>query len=287
MEFANPEPDSSHSHSVPLGRSDAVVPLFCISGASGESFVFNDLAKVISSNISICAMNMNMSELYETRSDFTVRKIAEYYLAVIRARQKRGPYNLCGFSFGGLVAYEIAATLAKNGEEIGLVALLDAPCPTLMSNLSRAAARRFRATYISDRLKKYGSNLISGNFSQLMGDAVAFMSQRAGVIPWLFMRSAFRLLRMPPSQTLQNPIVVEAYKSYVPGPYAGRLVLFRSESRGPEHNLDPNFGWGVSATGGIDSHVVPGRHTDMMRLPNVTALAEIMSRYLEAEPVRG
>jgi thioesterase domain-containing protein len=286
MEFANPEPDSKHSHLVPLRRSDTAASLFCFPGSGGEIFVFDDLAKVIRSNLSIYAINM--SELYEARSDFTVQKIGEYYFGVVRAQQKRGPYYLCGYSFGGLVTYEIAAMLAKIGEEVGLVALLDAPCPTLVSNLSPAEATRFRATYVSDRLKKYGSNLLSGNFSKLMGDAVAFMSQRAGAIPWLFMRSAFRLLRMPLPQTLQNnnPIVVEAYKSYVPGPYAGRLVLFRSESRGREHNLDPNFGWGVSATGGIDSHVVPGHHTDMMGLPNVTVVAEIMSRYLEADPVR-
>ena len=84
---------------------------------------------------------------------------------------------------------------------------------------------------------------------------------------------------------LQNndPIVVQAYKSYVPGPYAGRLVLFRSEGRGQEHDLDPYFGWGVSATGGIDAHVVPGHHTDIMASPNVTVVAEIIVRYLEAD----
>jgi thioesterase domain-containing protein/acyl carrier protein len=56
----------------------------------------------------------------------SIEELAEIYLAQIRAVQPSGPYLLLGASFGGLVAYQLAARLRQAGERLGLVALLDA-----------------------------------------------------------------------------------------------------------------------------------------------------------------
>ena len=55
--------------------------------------------------------------------------MAADYLREIKARQPNGPYCLCGYSFGGLVAFEIARQLSESGNEVGFVGLFD----TLMS----------------------------------------------------------------------------------------------------------------------------------------------------------
>ena len=55
--------------------------------------------------------------------------MAADYLKEIKARQPNGPYYLCGYSFGGLVAFEIARRLSESGDEVGFVGLFD----TLMS----------------------------------------------------------------------------------------------------------------------------------------------------------
>ncbi len=51
--------------------------------------------------------------------------MAEDYLSIIRKIQPAGPYNLLGWSFGGLVAHAIATHLQSMGEEVALLALLD------------------------------------------------------------------------------------------------------------------------------------------------------------------
>lgn len=51
--------------------------------------------------------------------------LAEYYLAHIREVQSDGPYHILGWSFGGILAMEIAQRLANNGERIGTLALID------------------------------------------------------------------------------------------------------------------------------------------------------------------
>ncbi|HXJ44946.1 MAG TPA: alpha/beta fold hydrolase, partial [Bryobacteraceae bacterium] len=59
----------------------------------------------------------------------SVEAMAAEYLTAVRARQPNGPYYLCGYSFGGLVAFEMARQLSESGDEVGLVGLFD----TMMS----------------------------------------------------------------------------------------------------------------------------------------------------------
>ena len=67
----------------------------------------------------------------------SVEKIAEHYLQGIRAIQPQGPYLLCGYSFGGLVAYEMACRLSDLGEEVPLVALVESVPPGVSDHLLR------------------------------------------------------------------------------------------------------------------------------------------------------
>ena len=61
----------------------------------------------------------------------TVEAMAAEYLREVKARQPDGPYYLCGYSFGGLVAFEMARRLWESGDEVALVGLFD----TMMSPL--------------------------------------------------------------------------------------------------------------------------------------------------------
>ena len=51
--------------------------------------------------------------------------IASNYLPAVRAIQPRGPYYLGGYSFGGVVAFEMAQQLQAVGAEVALVAFID------------------------------------------------------------------------------------------------------------------------------------------------------------------
>ncbi len=55
----------------------------------------------------------------------SVEEMAIRYVASIRTLQAHGPYYLAGWSFGGLVAYEMARRLQHLGEPVALLALLD------------------------------------------------------------------------------------------------------------------------------------------------------------------
>lgn len=55
----------------------------------------------------------------------TFEELSDYYLSLIRSIQPEGPYDVLGWSFGGILALEIAQRLTNNGERIGTMALID------------------------------------------------------------------------------------------------------------------------------------------------------------------
>src|SRR5205823_2243155 len=52
------------------------------------------------------------------------------YVAALQAVQPVGPYLLGGWSFGGVVAFEMAQQLHAQGQTVALLALLDSWAPT-------------------------------------------------------------------------------------------------------------------------------------------------------------
>lgn len=51
--------------------------------------------------------------------------LAHRYLNDIKSVQAKGPYHLCGWSMGGLLALEIASLIERQGERVGLLAIVD------------------------------------------------------------------------------------------------------------------------------------------------------------------
>ncbi len=78
--------------------------------------------------------------------------------------------------------------------------------------------------------------------------------------------------------------VNEAVKCYIPQPYAGQVVLFRSSvgyRRAEMRIADSKMGWERIAKGGLEMFVVPGNHLQIIREPNVKHLGEPLRACLE------
>lgn len=283
---------AAHSHIVPFRTSGVGSPLFCFPGSGGNVYVFREMAAALPEGQPIYAIDMEW--LCEVEQDFTIEQLAVFYLDVIRQIQKSGPYYFCGYSFGGLLAYEMALRLINEGDGADLVALLDAPNPALISNLSGADSVRFRKAYLIDRLKKYALQLVRGDIKAFMSRGLAFIISRAGGFFLPSIKTAFRVMNRPLPEKMRanDPGFLKAWHSYIPKPYPKSLVCFRVQDRGPEHDRDPTMGWDACAKGRVDVHVVPGGHVDMMRMPSVATVAGELATYLDRgsprkEPVVG
>jgi amino acid adenylation domain-containing protein len=54
-----------------------------------------------------------------------VGELAEEYVGRIRSIQPEGPYLLLGWSFGGLLAYDVATRLTRAGQQVAMLAVVD------------------------------------------------------------------------------------------------------------------------------------------------------------------
>lgn len=76
----------------------------------------------------------------------TIEAMAHGYVHALRQVQPRGPYRLCGFSSGGVLAWEAACQLRDAGERVERLLLIDTvPLPFALVDLPLATLALFAA----------------------------------------------------------------------------------------------------------------------------------------------
>ena len=63
--------------------------------------------------------------LYKENVKKSFEELANYYISYIKKIQPRGPYNLLGWSFGGVLSLEISIQLTKTGDTIDNLIMID------------------------------------------------------------------------------------------------------------------------------------------------------------------
>src|SRR5262249_28338850 len=109
---------------VPIQPRGQRRPLFCIHPIEGTVFGYAPLVRLLGADRPVWGVRAAGLEANETPCD-GIKAMAEAYLEATRAIQPHGPYHLCGWSMGGLIAHEMARRLREDGEEIALLAVLD------------------------------------------------------------------------------------------------------------------------------------------------------------------
>lgn len=61
--------------------------------------------------------------------------MATKFIEEMKRRQPNGPYNLAGWSAGGVIAYEIVVQLTQAGDQVANLIIIDAPCPVTIEPL--------------------------------------------------------------------------------------------------------------------------------------------------------
>lgn len=214
-----------------------------------------------------------------------LEQIAKSHLEALFKVQERGPYQLIGYSLGGVMAFEMARQLENSGKDVGLLALVDTLNPWFYRNLSPIEARRFRRTYLADRVGKYSRLLMQGRFGSLGSSASRFIEKKGKRFAPNFAKKGHHVSDRP-TLNIDVPLVAEEIsRSYVPKEFSGRLVLFRAEKAldgGAEFDEHPSLGWDRYSKNGVDVQFVPGGHESMMHMPDVLNLANKLAPYLIA-----
>ncbi|WP_410594830.1 amino acid adenylation domain-containing protein [Amycolatopsis sp. lyj-23] len=110
---------------LPLRPRGTGVPLFCVHPAMGMSWCYAGLLRHLHPETPVYGLQTPVLT-DPGRLPGSVGELADEYVRVIRAVRPHGPYHLLGWSFGGVLAQAIATRLQRDGETVGLLALMDA-----------------------------------------------------------------------------------------------------------------------------------------------------------------
>jgi len=229
-------------------------PFFCVHGLFGNVLCFRELARAMGDDQPFVALQSQALDPAQAPLT-TVEEMASYYLAHVRAMQPRGPYAFGGYSFGGMVAFEMARQLAAAGEPVALLALIDASSP----DAHRGVVPFYYTTYV-----RAGGSAFA--LDRLVSDGRLTRNPK----PW-------KLRELPDDALLQYRAVElatsAATRAYRPRPYRGEADLLRATGQDSRLAYEPQAGWG-RVVGGLRIHDVAGDHVTLLSPPWVTELGE-------------
>jgi thioesterase domain-containing protein len=259
----------SPSPLVSIQPSGSKVPIFCVHPYTGLTFCYHELARLLGGDqpfYGLKALGIEEGEEPLTR----VEDMATIYLASVREVQPHGPYILMGWSFGGLVALQMAHELGTQGEQVAFLGLLDTYTPSLVPEQPILAEE----VVIQGETLSISSEELRRLPIEEQAILICEQVKQTNVIP----SEVERLLRV---QSLNS----EAMRNYSPPIYSGRCLLFRAEKGvlsfvQDVSALEPTLGW-REAIADIELHTIPGYHEHMVDQPNVSILAQKLKNSIE------
>jgi thioesterase domain-containing protein len=212
----------------------------------------------------------------------TMEQLVAPYVAALSAHTRSSPCVLAGFSFGGLMAFEAAHQLRRQGGEVEAVLMMDtrAKYPTLYQaawKILRMGAQR-KAVPLSRLFKRAGKAI-----------NLWMLGQKEKVLSWPLVRVAeyrdaeqsgelsasFDEEGIPMQWALIERLYRKASKNYRPRRLDCRGILFRAtpKDEGKAAALDGTLGWKNLFTAGLEIVPVAGDHHSMIQPPNNLTLA--------------
>ncbi|KAG1792371.1 atromentin synthetase [Suillus plorans] len=111
---------------VPLQLTGNKTPIFFVHPGVGEVLIFVNLAKYFQNERPFYALR---ARGFEPGHPFftSMDEMVSTYAAAVKRTQPTGPYAISGYSYGGVVAFEVAKRLEAMGDEVKFVGLINIP----------------------------------------------------------------------------------------------------------------------------------------------------------------
>ncbi|MEZ2236929.1 amino acid adenylation domain-containing protein [Microcoleus sp.] len=262
----------TNSPLVAINSQGSKPPFFCVHPIFGVVFPYYKLAAELGRDQPFYALQPRGIE-GECSPLTSIEDMAAFYIAAVREVQPQGPYFLGGWSFGGLVAFEMAQQLQKAGDTVALLAILDTLAPIPANQISFWDGCKFLLTTALGSVWPF---LL--DYFRLLAAADHFSGKSLiGRIAQLnkVIQPIFRVFQANSKATL----------AYAPPTYDNQITLVRSTSQTTTGDRDFTLGWNQLTTDKLEVIRVPGNHLTMLRIPYVQVLAQQLKQFFISIPV--
>jgi thioesterase domain-containing protein len=275
---------------VTLQAGGAATPLFCVPGIGGEPMGYLHLATRIGRDRPVYGFRANISREPPGQA-LRIEQIASEYIddldSIVTSDQ---PVHLCGHSFGGIVALEMAHQLQARGRQLGLFAIIDTPLgagrPGLIGTMFDTLTN-LPAWLWYDAFESSGSALMArtiGKSAEAWRRIRSFVNPRADT-SYPDFRSYFGTRHVSEAVAAHVRARLDAARRYVRRPLPGTVVLFRSRAQALMGRSDRCLGWDALASA-VEVFDVPGHHDSCTRPPHVDHLAATLAARLSLSDVQ-
>ncbi len=260
-------------------------PLFLIHPTGGNVVCYAGLAQELESEQPVYALQDN-----GTGIGLSLPALAARYIEELRRIQPRGPYQLGGWSFGGVLAYEIAQQLQrKHNQPIALVAMFDSCAANGHSGENRNRQAQHHLPLSVARLLAYLSQ------RELQAVELARLKdphQALALLRELAIESAFVPPQTPVARIARLLDVfrahVQALNAYRCQPCHFPIHLFKADKALPpalreaaqqDFTESPGNGW--ENLGKLRVHRSGGNHLSILTGAHAAAVATTLLRLME------
>jgi amino acid adenylation domain-containing protein len=195
-----------------------------------------------------------------------IEELAVPHVKLIRSAPFSGPCLLAGHSFNGLLAFEVAHQLYREGTSVEMILLMDAwiKTPPLWDRLRLLSFSQARNALIN-RVERLCSTafrridgIVRGSYSAHGADSASF--RPLVELQWVVRERVYNKARSG-GQWL---------------PLECRGVLFRSRDKRMDRfsAADRAIGWEGLFAGGLEVRVTPGDHLSLLEEPQINVLAD-------------
>lgn len=247
--------------------------LFCVHAVAGTILTYRALAQELKPHPVFALQAAGLDGL--TEPDQSIPEMAKRYVNEIRHLQPNGPYYLCGFSAGGLIALEMAQQMLEAGQVVEELILFDSRIvandrlPAMLVRKAVWNARAFmglrgeaRAEFLRTKWVNTRRNL----------DLCLEVIHRRN-------RQSQRVVASVPGRVETSIRLAEM--NYHPIAYGGRVTLFRTHKGAAADPVGLEKSWSVIAQGGLDVVEAEGNHEEMLLPRHIRAIGARVRAILE------
>jgi FkbH-like protein len=286
--ISSAEREAQWRHLVPIQPAGSRPPLFCMHAAGGNVLFYRDISNHLGIDQPVYGLQARETEETGTYPN-RVEDMAALYVSEILEFEPAGPYYLCGSSFGGLLAYEVAQQIGAQGKAVALLALFDTYGPGYPRSLPRSNFRNRKQDRLWSRITNLRGQLRELEAQEKLNFIIgrvnrAWMRNKRR---WLWKKNEFQIMynkatggTLPKDVQRNHKAIQQALDTYVPLRYEGKVTLFRASTQPDGIVQDPLLGWGDLPAGGIEVLESVGTHGAMTVDPYAKALAEKLVAYL-------
>ena len=234
---------------LPIRTRGSRPPFFCVHPGGGLSWCYMPLAQYMPTDYPIYGLQARGFDGSRRLPD-SVREMAAQYIEEIRSVQPSGPYCLLGWSFGAMVAHEMAAQLTADGEQVRALIIMDAyPRP-------EGAERGEGGPGPDDDITDYVEFL-----RNQVGAVVQFSEEDVETAA-----GAFRHHR-------------RIQEAHTPASFAGDALLIIATERKPA-GMRLREMWTPYVEGGVSEARVSCEHSELARPENLTHVWDAIAQWL-------